>query len=282
MAHSNSVYKREKLVLDMLKRLAELLLIVIWLFPLVWLVITSLKTEGEVVTKVFTFLPVHPTLYNYTKAFTSTYILNWLGNSLFVSLVTMVLTILVDAPVAYAFAKIHFKGSTALFWMVMAGMMVPFQVLIVPLYLQFNAYGLVDTLTGALLPRLAMPIGIFILKQFFEEIPDALEEAAFIDGACRFSIFRRVILPLGKAAITTVIILSFINAWNDFLWPLIIINDTIKYTITVGIANFQGTNGTEYALIMAGAAIASLPQIVFFLAFRRQIIEGIAMSGIKG
>lgn len=282
MVRNNATYKREKQVMNLLKRMMELFLLVCWIFPLVWLVITSLKMEGEVVTTRFTFLPLHPTFFNYVKAFTSTYILNWLGNSLLISMVTMILTILVDAPISYAFAKIHFKGSNVLFWMVMAGMMVPFQVLIVPLYLQFNAYALVDTLTGAMLPRLAMPIGIFILKQFFEEIPDALEEAAFIDGAGRCTIFRRIILPLGKAAITTVIILSFINAWNDFLWPLIIINDTIKYTITVGIANFQGTNGTEYALIMAGAAIASLPQIVFFLAFRRQIIEGIAMSGIKG
>lgn len=282
MVRNNATYKREKQVMNLLKRMMELFLLVCWIFPLVWLVITSLKMEGEVVTTRFSFLPLHPTFFNYVKAFTSTYILNWLGNSFLISMVTMILTILVDAPISYAFAKIHFKGSNVLFWMVMAGMMVPFQVLIVPLYLQFNAYALVDTLTGAMLPRLAMPIGIFILKQFFEEIPDALEEAAFIDGAGRWTIFRRIILPLGKAAITTVIILSFINAWNDFLWPLIIINDTIKYTITVGIANFQGTNGTEYALIMAGAAIASLPQIVFFLAFRRQIIEGIAMSGIKG
>jgi multiple sugar transport system permease protein/raffinose/stachyose/melibiose transport system permease protein len=164
----------------------------------------------------------------------------------------------------------------------MAGMMVPFQVLIVPLYLQFNSYGLINTSIAAILPRVAFPIGIFIMKQFFQDIPDALEEAAFIDGATRWTVFKKIILPLGKASITTVIILSFINAWNDFLWPLIVINDNIKYTITVGVANFQGTQGTQYALIMAGAAIASLPQIIFFLIFRKQIIEGIAMSGIKG
>ena len=194
----------------------------------------------------------------------------------------MLLTIAVDCPIAYAFAKIKFKGRNILFWLVMASMMVPFQVLIVPLYLQFNKFGLVNTLTAAILPRVALPIGIFILKQFYEEIPIALEEAAFIDGATRFRIFSTIIIPLGKAAMTTVIILSFINAWNDFLWPLIVINDTIKYPITVGIANFQGTHGTQYSLIMAGAVIASLPQLIFFLIFRRKIIDGIAMTGIKG
>lgn len=263
-------------------RIIELFFIFIWVFPLIWLVITSLKLENEVVTKTFTFWPPNPTFANYTKAFTSTNILSWLKNSVIISTVTMLLTIAVDCPIAYAFAKIKFKGRNILFWLVMASMMVPFQVLIVPLYLQFNKFGLVNTLTAAILPRVALPIGIFILKQFYEEIPIALEEAAFIDGATRFRIFSTIIIPLGKAAMTTVIILSFINAWNDFLWPLIVINDTIKYPITVGIANFQGTHGTQYSLIMAGAVIASLPQLIFFLIFRRKIIDGIAMTGIKG
>ena len=263
-------------------RILEVLLILIWVFPLVWMVITSLKFENEVVTRNFTFLPENPTFQNYINAFQSTYILRWLLNSLIISLVTMAATFILDAPIAYAFAKIKFPGRNILFWAVMAGMMVPFQVLIVPLYLQFNSYGLVNTLAAAIIPRLAMPIGIFILRQFYEGIPDALEEAAFIDGAGRLRTFVRIILPLGKAAATTVIILAFINAWNDFLWPLIAINESQKYTITVGIANFQGTHGTQYSLIMAGAVIASIPELIFFLIFRRKIIDGIAMTGIKG
>ena len=278
----NTGFKRRKRAIYIIERFFEVLLILVWVFPLVWMVITSLKLESEVVTRNFTFWPENPTFFNYEKAFTSTYILRWLVNSLFISVFTMVLTVAVDAPIAYALAKIRFKGSNVLFWIVMAGMMVPFQVLIVPLYLQFNSYGMINSLVAAALPRVALPIGIFILKQFFEGIPDALEEAAFLDGAGRGRIFFEIILPLGKAALTTVIILSFINAWNDFLWPLIIINDSVKYPITVGIANFQGTHGTQYSLIMAGAAVASLPQLIFFLVFRRKIIDGIAMTGIKG
>ena len=267
---------------EIIFRILEVLIIAIWIFPLAWMVITSLKFENEVVTRSFTFLPQNPTLHNYQEAFGSTYILQWLLNSLIISAVTMAGTFVLDAPIAYAFAKIRFPGRNILFWLVMAGMMVPFQVLIVPLYLQFNSYGIINTLSAAILPRLAMPIGIFILRQFYEGIPDALEEAAFIDGAGRLRTFTRIILPLGKSAATTVIILAFINAWNDFLWPLIAINDSVRYTITVGIANFQGTHGTEYALIMAGAVIASVPELIFFLIFRRKIIDGIAMTGLKG
>ena len=267
---------------QLLIRCIELLFILIWVFPLLWMVITSLKLEEEVITRTFTFWPSHPTFANYIKAFTSTYIVNWMGNSFIVSLMAMLLTLVIDAPIAYAFAKIRFKGRNILFWAVMGGMMVPFQVLIVPLYLQFNSFGLINTLAAAYLPRIALPIGIFILKQFYEGIPSDLEEAAFIDGASRYRIFAQIILPLGQSAMATVIILSFINAWNDFLWPLIVINDTIKYTITVGIANFQGTHGTQYSLIMAGAAVASIPQIFFYIFFRKKIIAGIATSGMKG
>ena len=260
----------------------EIIFILLWVFPLVWLIITSLKYENEVITNTFSFFPSNPTFANYSKAFYSTEILRWMVNSVIVSGIAMICTLVVDAPIAYAFAKIKFPGRNIVFWLVMAGMMVPFQVLIIPLYLQFNSYGLINTLASAILPRLSLPIGIFILKQFYEDIPDALEEAAFIDGASRLRIFISIIIPLGTAAMATVSIISFINSWNDFLWPLIAINDSTKYTITVGIANFQGTHGTQYSLIMAGAVIASLPQFVFYFFFRKKIISGIAMTGIKG
>lgn len=274
--------KKHLLSKKTLQRIVEVFFIFAWILPLVWMLITSLKLEHEVITKTFTFLPKHPTLENYTKAFTSTYILRWLLNSIIVSTLAMVFTLIIDAPIAYAFAKIRFKGRGILFWAIMGGMMVPFQVLIVPLYLQFNTYGLINSLAAVYLPRLALPIGIFILKQFYEGIPSELEEAAFIDGAHRLRIFLQIIVPLGQSAMATVIILSFINTWNDFLWPLIVINDTIRYPITVGIANFQGTHGTQYSLIMAGALIASIPQVIFYIFFRKKIIAGIATSGIKG
>jgi ABC-type glycerol-3-phosphate transport system permease component len=259
-----------------------LFLIVVWIFPVFWLVVTSLKLEQDVVTRTLTIFNKPPTIQNYIDAMASTRIANWMFNSIVVSLATMVFTVFVDATIAYALARIRFRGRKVIFWVVLAGMMVPFQVLVIPLYLHFNTLGLINTLTAMILPRLALPIGVFILKQFFEGIPHELEEAAVIDGAGRFVQFWSIIIPLGKAALVTVLILSFIQAWNDFLWPLIVASETIKYTITVGIANFQGVYGTEYSLIMAGAVIASLPQIIAFLVFREHIVKGIAMTGLKG
>ena len=252
-----------------------------WAFPLFWLALTSLKTENQIISGE-SLLRGSFTLANYIKAFSATEIFAWLKNSFLISFFTMVGTVVLDLPIAYALARIHFKGRNILFWCIMASMMIPFQVLIIPLYLQFNGYGLLNTLSAVVLPRLVFPVGIFIIKQFYEGVPAALEEAAFIDGANRFKIFTFIMIPLGKSAIVTTLIIAFINAWNDFLWPLIVISETVKYPVTVGIANFQGTHGTEYALIMAGAFIASVPQFIFYAIFRKQIIAGLVTTGIKG
>lgn len=257
------------------------LLLLLWLAPTVWLALTSLKSEKDVITDRLAPFSAPISMENYSKAFGSTEIGRWLLNSAVVSTVSTVLTVVVDAMIAYALARIPFRGRDSLFIFVIAGMMVPFEALIVQLYLEFNALGLINTLAAVILPRPAMPIGVFILTQFFRGIPVSLEEAAYMDGAGRWRIFRSVILPNGKAALVTVTILSFIGAWNDFLWPLVVASESAMYTITVGIANFQGTHGTEYSLIMAGAVVASLPLIVLFLAFRDKIVKGIAMTGMK-
>lgn len=262
--------------------LALAFFIFLWVAPVLWLGVTSLKTEQDVVVDRLALFTKAPTLVNYASAFGKTEIGRWLLNSAIIATVTTILTVAIDSMIAYALSRIPFRGRKALFLFVLAGMMVPSEALIIQLYLEFNALGLINTLTAAILPRLALPVGVFILTQFFKGIPAALEEAAYIDGAGRLRVFADVILPCGKAALVTVMILSFITAWNDFLWPLVVASDSIKYTITVGIANFQGTHGTQYSLIMAGALIASLPQIILFLAFRDQIVKGIAMTGIKG
>ncbi|HWP68265.1 MAG TPA: carbohydrate ABC transporter permease [Rectinemataceae bacterium] len=262
--------------------LALMLLFALWLLPLFWLVITSLKAEQDVMTDHLSLFSVAPSFVNYVKAFGGTEIRKWFMNSVIVASCTTFFTLFLDSTMAYALSRIKFRGRNALLLFILAGMMVPFEVIIIQLYLEFNALGILNSLAAVILPRLALPIGVFILTQFFKGIPEALEEAAYMDGASRFLIFRAIILPLGKSALFVVAILSFVNAWNDFLWPLVSISDSAKYTITVGIANFQGTHGTEYALIMAGAVIASIPLVAMYLVFKQNIVKGIAMTGIKG
>lgn len=263
-------------------RIALAILFALWLLPLFWLIVTSLKAEQDVMTNKLALFTAAPTLVNYIKAIRGTQIKTWLVNSLIVASSATILTIFLDSTMAYVLSRFKFRGREALLLFILAGMMVPFEVIIIQLYLEFNAFDMLNRLSAVVLPRLALPIGVFILTQFFKGIPEALEEAAYIDGASRYRIFTSIILPLGKSAIFVVAILAFIGAWNDFLWPLVAISDSSKYPITVGIANFQGTHGTEYSLIMAGAAIASVPLIIIYLIFKRNIIKGIAMTGIKG
>ena len=160
--------------------------------------------------------------------------------------------------------------------------MIPDEVLIIPLYFLFNNLNLLNSFPALILPRLAMPLGVFILKQFFEGLPLELEEAAQIDGCSRLKMYWHIVMPLSKPAIAAVAVFTFIATWNAFLWPLIVANTEEMYTIPVGIANFQGTHGTEYALLMTGSIVASLPMLVAFLFLQKQIIKGITMSGIKG
>lgn len=254
----------------------------IWLFPLVWMILTALRREADVATLKLQLFPMKLTTANFVRVFEKTHILAWMKNTLIFAALTVVFTILVDAPIAFAFSKIRTRESRILFWIVMAGMMIPEQVIIIPLYILMNKMGILDTTLSILFPRLALPIGVFILKQFFEDIPDALLEAAYIDGAGRPKAFIQVVVPLSLSAITTVEILSFVGAWNDFLWPLIAINTATKQVITVGIANFQNSYEKEYALVMSGAVIASVPSIIFYAIFHKKIISGIATTGIKG
>lgn len=269
-----------KRLIDISMKFFIILLILLWFAPLVWLVATSLKSENTVITEKLSLI-FSPTLINYKKAFSSTLLGRWMLNSLYVAILTTLSTVCIDSAMAFVLARIQFRGRKALFIFILAGMMIPFEVLIIQLYLEFTTLGLANTLIAVILPRLALPIGVFILSQYFKAIPLVLEEAAVIDGATRFTIFRSIILPLSKSAIFAVAIISFINAWNDFLWPLVAISSSEKYTITVGIANFQGTHGTEYSLIMAGAVLASVPQIIMYMLFKKNIVKSIAMTGIK-
>lgn len=258
------------------------ILALIWITPMVWMLITSFKLEGRTITFPIQWMPSPFSLQSYRALFERAPITRWLFNSIITSSLTTLGVLIIDAPAAYALSRLRFAGRKFLFIFTLAGLMVPIQVIVIPLYLMFDKLSLVNTYPGLILPRLAIPLGVFILRQFFMGIPAELEEAAVLDGCSRFRVFYNIILPLSGTALTTVAIFTFIGTWNEFLWPLIIITQEEMFTLPVGLAAFQGSYNVKYAMLMAASIISSAPILIAFIIFQRRIIQGIAMSGLKG
>ncbi|WP_252437238.1 carbohydrate ABC transporter permease [Pseudonocardia humida] len=258
-------------------------LAVLWLAPLVWAVLTSLKYEADTTTVPLEVVPERGfTLEAYTSVLANGNLVTWFVNSTVVTLVVTVLTVALCAAAAYGFSRTRFRGRRALFALTVAGIMVPPQILIVPLYRQMVSWGLADTYLGIILPQLVVPAMVFILKKFFDGIPHELEEAARIDGAGQLRIFLQIVLPLSRSILAAVSIFVFIHAWNNFLWPFIITSDPALMTLPVGLVQVQSSFGVRYAQIMASAILAGLPLVVAFMLFQRQIVRGVATTGLGG
>jgi len=253
--------------------------------PVVWMLSTSFKPEGEVMSATPRWLPQTFTLDNYEKLLTRSEdfpVVRWFLNSVGISLVTTFLVLFVTSTAAFAFSRLHFKGRDVMFMVVVATMIIPAQVTLIPVFLIVQKLGLFNTYAGIIIPGLASAFGVFLLRQFFSDIPVELEEAAYLDGASVFTVFGRVILPLAKPALATLAIFTFMGSWNDFVWPLIITNDRDLRTLPVGLSIFQGRYQTEYGITMAAAAVSTIPMILAFLLFQKRITEGIALTGLKG
>jgi multiple sugar transport system permease protein len=257
-------------------------LAIVWILPIVWMISTSLKSETMVMSVTPHWIPSVFTMENYLRAIQKAPILLWFYNSSVIAIISTLLVLLVDAMAAYAFARIRFKGSRALFIIVLCTMMVPSQVTLVPLYLLFNQMNLLNTFIVVILPRTAAALGVFMLRQFFIGIPVELEDAARIDGCTRYGIFWRIILPLARPALASLGIFTFVWSWNDYLWPLITLSSKDMYTLPIGLATLVGYFARDYGMLMAGAIIASIPTIIVFLFFQRQFIQGITTTGLKG
>jgi len=255
---------------------------ILWLVPFFWMVSTALKLESETTNIPLRWIPEHATLENFEYILFKSLLLRWLLNSVIVSATVVVFDLFINSLAAYSFARIRFPGRDLVFGIILATLMVPQQVTIVPLYLMVNAMGLVGTYIAVIIPRIALALGVFMLRQFFLQIPREYEEAAEMEGASRFLIYRKIMMPLTVPALSALAIFAFLGAWNDFMWPLIVANSPNMFTLPVGLANFSGTYQYEYAKSMAAALIASLPVIVVFLFFQRQFIQGVAMTGLKG
>lgn len=255
---------------------------ILFLVPFVQMALASFSPAKELVAFPPPFIPSHFTIDGYVKLFGTTDILLWLGNTVLVSGTAIISNLVLCSLAGYGFARLKFAGRNFGFLMILATIMIPTQLLMIPTYILFATLGLLNGLGAAIVPWLATAFGIFLMRQFFLSLPAELEEAGAIDGCNRWQIFFRIVLPLARPALATLAIFTLLGAWNDLVWPLIAINNQQSFTLQLGIANFQGAHQTDWSLIMAGNVIATLPLILFFLFAQRQFIATMTFSGLKG
>jgi multiple sugar transport system permease protein len=252
------------------------------LFPFAWMVSTSLKPDVAVFQTPPQLIPKPFQPSNYSTVVHIFPVWRFLINSVLVAVVSTTLQVGTSAMAAYAFARFKFKGSGALFMLYLTTLMVPFQVTIVPLFVEMKYLHFVNSYPGLIVPSIASAYGTFLLRQAFLSLPSELEEAAFVDGAGHWTVFTRIALPLVRPSLATFAVLSFIASWNSFLWPLVIISSQNLMTLPVGLSNLQGEHLTAWNLVMAGATISVLPILLVYLVAQKQIVRGFVLSGVKG
>jgi multiple sugar transport system permease protein len=254
----------------------------VMLVPLVWMVVISLETKTQASSFPPVLFPSSLHFENYSEAWNTVPFGDFFINSALYSIATVAGNLLFCSLAAYAFARIRFFGSNVLFVVLLATLMVPYQVLLIPTFLIVKKLGLVDSVGGLIMPNLCTAFGIFMLRQFFRTLPIELEEAARIDGTSRLGILFKIVLPLSKPALATLAIIQFMWSWNDFLWPLIIIDTASHAPLQLGLSTLQGAHSTEWNLLMAGTVMSQIPMLFVFLFAQRWFIRSIAYTGIKG
>lgn len=249
--------------------------------PFLWMFSTSLKTDQYVLTMPPQFFPRPLTLHSYLRLAELFPIGRMFFNSLSVATLTTLGQLLTSSMAAYAFARMHFKGSNALFLLYLGTLMIPFQVTITPLFILMRYLGWINTYQGLILPGVFSAFGTFLLRQFFLTIPRELEEAAFIDGASHWTVYWHIILPLAKPALATLGVFSFMGSWNAYLWPLFVLRDLNMMTLPVGLATLHGRWLTQWNLVMAGSVITILPMLMVYLMAQKYFVKGVVLSGLK-
>lgn len=250
------------------------------LFPFLWTFITSI-TPGAGFSITPTLWPENPSFEAYQTLFTERPFARVVLNSLLLAVITTVVQLFTSATAAYAFSRLPFRGRGVVFAIYLATMMVPLQVLVVPLFAELKAFGLLNTYLGALLPTFASAFGIFLLRQAINQVPRELDEAATLDGAGHVRIFVSIILPNIKPALATLTIFAFMGSWNSFLWPLIVLRDPELQTLPIALAGLQGQYTTAWDVIMAGSVVSVLPMLALYIFAQRYVIQGVASSGLK-
>lgn len=257
------------------------LLAVVWLIPALWMVDTAFKPTEFIFKRPPTWWSPSWTLDHFREALSAWPFGQWLWNSTIVAAGATFGSLLLSVPAAFSFARLRWRGRNVLFFIMVASMLIPWQVNSIPLYFMMNAMDLLNTRLGLILPITAMPIGVFLLRQFFVNIPKELEEAAQLDGATSFGILMRVILPMSFPALAALGIYMFVFTWNEFFWSVIALTRKEMFTIPIGLKALQGAYDIKYGLLMAAAAFASLPVLIIYLFLQRKIITGITMASTE-
>ena len=256
--------------------------LVLWLIPFVWMLLGSLKTQGEILQRPPTWLPQNPTLENFAAWFGPLDFWQFFANSAIVAIATVLGNLVFCSMVGYALAKMEFPGKRVLFLLVMVTLMVPGVVTFVPLFVMVSSLGLVNTYPALILPFVTAPVGVFLMRQFMLGIPEPLLEAARLDGAGEWRIFTRIVMPLCGPPLATLGILTFLSSWNNFLWPLVAAQTEEMYTLPVALSLYStGQNATNYGLLLAGSVLVITPIIVLFVFLQRWFIRGVATTGLK-
>jgi len=249
-------------------------------FPFLWTVVTSLS-DGIGLSTEPSLWPENPSLSGYETLFTERPFARVVVNSFVLATLTTIAQLFTSATAAYAFSRLPFRGRGIVFAIYLATMMIPLQVLVVPLFAQIKAFGLINTYLGALLPTFAAAFGIFLLRQAINQVPRELDEAATLDGAGHFRIFWQIIIPNIRPALATLTIFAFMGSWNSFLWPLIVLRDAELQTLPIALAALQGQYTTAWDVVMAGSVVSIIPMLALYIFAQKYVIQGVASSGIK-
>jgi multiple sugar transport system permease protein len=253
---------------------------ILMVMPLAYMISTSLKFPWEVYE--IGLIPEEPTLENYTYVLEDGRFYGWFINSLIIATITTLSSLFFDSLIGYTLCKFQFRGRYIVFIAILSTLMIPTEMLVIPWYMMSQSFGWLDSYWGIMFPGLMTAFGVFLMKQFFETVPDDFLEAARIDGLNEFQIWWQVAMPMVKPALAALAIFIFLGNWTAFLWPLIVTTSPDLYTLPVGLASFGDEADVAWELIMTGAAISTLPTLIFFLIFQRFIIRGVVMAGLKG
>jgi multiple sugar transport system permease protein len=255
---------------------------IMMLLPFYWMVVTSIKVPSEVITFPPTWLPSVVTFEHYGRVFGKLAVGILYRNSAVVAVTKTILMVFTSSLTGYIFGKFTFRGRDIIFSAIIATMIIPLQVYMIPLYLMMVDFQWHNTYTGLVVPYVFSAYAMFLVRQYMHSIPSELLDAARIDGAGELYIFVRLVMPLSKAVLATLVIFYFMWNWNDFLWPLVVLNSPRKYTLPIGLTVFNSEVSTDYGATMAAAAVAVIPVMVVFFVFQRHIVEGVALTGLKG